>query len=65
MSKKTQQEHLEDLLVVMHGLKMKIEMLEHKKGTLFNSIKHGDQKHKDWLKKAIEDHFADRLVERP
>lgn len=25
--------------------------------TLFESIKHGDQKHQDWLKEAIDKHF--------
>ncbi len=25
--------------------------------SLFDAIKHGDQAHQDWLKKAIEDHF--------
>ena len=48
----------------MLGLKEKNESLikrVHKlqKGidTLFDSIKHGDEKHRAWLKKAIEDHF--------
>lgn len=33
--------------------------------TLFEAIKHGDQQHQDWLKQAIDDHFAGRPVERP
>ena len=33
--------------------------------TLFDAIKHGNQDHHDWLKKAIEDHRAGRTVERP
>lgn len=30
--------------------------------TLFDAIKHGDDKHRAWLKQAIEDHFAGREV---
>lgn len=26
--------------------------------TLFDKIKHGDQKHQDWLDQAIKEHFA-------
>lgn len=33
--------------------------------TLFDAIAHGDEQHRAWLKKAIEDHFAGRPVERP
>lgn len=33
--------------------------------TLFDAIKHGDDKHRAWLKQAIEDHFAGRSVLRP
>lgn len=33
--------------------------------SLFAAIKHGDEQHRAWLKKAIEDHFAGRKVERP
>jgi rubrerythrin len=32
--------------------------------TLFEAIKHGDEKHKDWLQQAIEDHFAGLPVKR-
>lgn len=31
--------------------------------TLFEAIAHGDQVHRDWLKKAIEDHFSGEEVE--
>lgn len=34
-----------------------IRYLEKKRDTLFDVIKHGDEKHRVWLKKAIEDHF--------
>ena len=34
-------------------------------GTLFNSIKHGNQEHQDWLKEAIECHFSGRPVPIP
>lgn len=34
-------------------------------GTLFAAIAHGDDKHRAWLKQAIEDHFAGRPVQRP
>jgi hypothetical protein len=34
-------------------------------GTLFGAIAHGDETHRAWLKKAIEDHFAGRPVEKP
>jgi ribosomal protein L40E len=33
--------------------------------TLFNAIAHGDEKHRAWLKQAIDDHFAGRPVLRP
>ena len=33
--------------------------------TLFDAIKHGDEKHQAWLKQAIEDHFAGRPVQPP
>lgn len=32
---------------------------------LFQAIKHGDEEHQVWLKKAIEDHFAGRTPEAP
>ena len=32
--------------------------------SLFDVIKHGDQEHQDWLKQAIEDHFAGREVKK-
>ena len=34
-----------------------IRYLEKKRDTLFDAVKHGDEKHRAWLKKAIEDHF--------
>lgn len=34
-------------------------------GSLFDAIAHGSDEHRAWLKKAIEDHFAGRPVERP
>lgn len=27
-------------------------------GTLYDAIKHGDEKHRSWLKQAIDNHFA-------
>lgn len=33
--------------------------------TLFGAIAHGDEKHRAWLKQAIQDHFAGRSVQRP
>jgi hypothetical protein len=38
---------------------------ETRAATLFDAIAHGDEAHRAWLKKAIEDHFAGRAVERP
>lgn len=32
-------------------------VLEERINTLFDKIKHGDQEHQDWLKKAIDEHF--------
>ena len=32
---------------------------------LFHAIAHGDETHRAWLKQAIDDWFAGRLVERP
>ncbi len=37
--------------------KMHLDMLNEKVNTLFDSIKHGDEKHQTWLKEAIERHF--------
>lgn len=34
-----------------------IRYLEKKRDTLFDSIKHGDEKHQAWLKESIENHF--------
>lgn len=31
-------------------------------GTLFDAIAHGDEKHRQWLREAIVDHFAGRQV---
>lgn len=33
--------------------------------TLFAAIAHGDDKHRTWLKQAIEDHFSGRPVSQP
>ena len=33
--------------------------------TLFDAIAHGDDEHRAWLRQAIEDHFAGRVVARP
>lgn len=33
--------------------------------TLFPAIAHGDASHRAWLRQAIEDHFAGRVVARP
>ena len=33
------------------------KLLQEKINTLFDKIKHGDQEHQDWLKKAIDEHF--------
>lgn len=41
-----------------------IRALEARVASLFDAIKHGDQEHQDWLKKAIEDHFARQALER-
>jgi hypothetical protein len=38
---------------------------ETRAATLFDAVAHGDEAHRAWLKKAIEDHFAGRAVERP
>lgn len=38
--------------------------LQEKIGALFGAIAHGDDEHRAWLQKAIEDHFAGRVVER-
>lgn len=31
---------------------------------LFPAIAHGSQEHRDWLERAISDHFAGKLVHR-
>jgi hypothetical protein len=31
--------------------------------TLFDAIAHGDEKHREWLKQAIADHFAGKPVQ--
>lgn len=33
--------------------------------TLFDTIKHGDEKHRQWLKEAINSHFAGKQVPKP
>lgn len=33
--------------------------------SLYDAIAHGDEKHRAWLKQAIEDHFAGKPVQRP
>ena len=35
------------------------------RASLFEAIKHGDQDHQDWLRQAIDDHFAGKPVRRP
>lgn len=39
--------------------------LRDRRDTLFDAIAHGDEKHRAWLKQAIDDHFAGRPVKRP
>ena len=34
-----------------------LNVMRKKVDTLFDAIKHGDDKHQRWLKNAIEDHF--------
>jgi hypothetical protein len=43
---------------------VRLRALSVRVGTLFEAIKHGDDEHMRWLRKAIEDHFAGRTVER-
>lgn len=38
---------------------------EKKIATLFDAIAHGDEKHRAWLKQAIQDHFAGKKVQKP
>lgn len=38
------------------------EGLERAVETLFDAIKHGDAAHQNWLKQAIDDHFAPALA---
>lgn len=45
--------------------KGRAEELQQRVNTLFAAISHGDEKHRAWLKQAIEDHFAGRAVQRP
>ena len=42
-----------------------IGYLLRKISTLFDAIAHGDEKHREWLNTAIDDHFAGRPVRRP
>lgn len=42
-----------------------MEMTRVRIESLFEAIKHGDEKHQTWLKQAIEDHFAGRPVNSP
>ena len=43
----------------------RVKYLTERIDTLFDAIKHGDQEHQDWLRKAIDAHFAGRPVDRP
>lgn len=36
-----------------------------RRATPFDAIAHGSEEHRAWLKKAIDDHFDGRPVERP
>lgn len=47
------------------GAKVMAEDFDAKVSSLFAAIAHGDEKHRAWLKQAIEDHFAGRPVQRP
>lgn len=40
-----------------NALMVEVERLREAVGTLFDKIKHGDDVHQVWLKKAIDDHF--------
>ena len=39
--------------------------LEEMCDSLFAAIQHGDEQHKAWLRKAIDDHFSGKPVDRP
>ncbi len=47
------------------GWKIAIDAQQHRIDCLFDAIAHGDQEHRDWLKKAIDDHFAGRDIAPP
>lgn len=47
-----------DQVVACFNAAMRVE-------SLFEAIAHGDEKHRAWLKQAIEDHMAGRPVVRP
>ena len=42
-----------------------ITQLRELQASLFDAIAHGDHEHRNWLKKAIADHFAGLPVEHP
>lgn len=43
--------------VFMAEARQDIPWLLERIGTLFDAIKHGDEKHQEWLKNKIEEHF--------
>lgn len=43
----------------------RLKQLRRRVDTLFDAIAHGDESHRAWLKKAIEDHFAGKPVTKP
>lgn len=63
-------EHLEQLdtgrlLTQLAAMQESCRELEEARDMLFAAVEHGDEAHRAWLKKAIDDHFAGRTVERP
>ena len=49
----------------LNRAEVRVRELEERQRSLFDAIAHGDEKHREWLNGAIEDHFAGRKVRRP
>lgn len=53
------------LLSALDTQERTIGELREREGSLFNAIKHGDEEHRQWLKTAIDAHFAGDRVPPP
>ena len=56
---------LEQLLSNIAEAIKHLEVVEVKINTLYDAIAHGDDKHRAWLKEAIESHFSGKPVSPP